>query len=110
METRKKIGIGVASLLAAGAGAAGIAVAGGGDDNEAPIAGSALERASEAALAETGEGTVTETEEGDEESYYEVEVTLDDGSETDVQVNRDFEVVSSETDGTEDEGSGADDD
>jgi len=110
MEMKKKIAIGAASILAAGAGAAGIAVAGGGDDNEAPIKGSALDKASEAALAETGEGTVSETETGDEESYYEVEVTLDDGTMTDVQVNRDFEVVGSETDGEDEDESGADDD
>lgn len=98
MDRKTKIGITAASVLAAGAGAAGIATAGsnGGDDNEAPIKGTALEQASEAALAETGGGKVTETEVGDEESYFEVEVTLDDGSETDVQVNRDFEVVGSE--------------
>ena len=50
---KKKIAIGAASVLAAGAAAAGIAVAGGGDDNEAPIKGSALDKASEAALEET---------------------------------------------------------
>ena len=47
----------------------------------------------------TGEGSVAETEVGDEESYYEVEVALDDGSSVDVQLNRDFEVVGDETDG-----------
>ena len=109
MEARKKAAIGVASVLAAGAGAAGIAVAGGGDDNEAPIKGSALDQASEAALAETGEGTVSETEVGDEESYYEVEVTLDDGSEVDVQLNRAFEAVGSEAEGEGEEESGDDD-
>ena len=108
MDTKKKIAIGAASILAAGAGAAGIAVAGGGDDNEAPIKGSALDKASAAALEETGGGTVSETETGDEESYYEVEVTLDSGDQVDVQVNRDFDVVGSETDAAgEDE---ADDD
>jgi hypothetical protein len=41
---------------------------------------------------------------GDEESYYEVEVTLDDGSQTDVQLDRGFNVVGDETDsGSEDE-------
>src|SRR5215207_9084012 len=98
METKKKIAIGAASILAAGAAAAGIAAAGGGDDNEAPIKGAALEKASKVALEEMGGGTVTDTETGDEESYYEVEVTLPDGSMTDVQVNRDFEVVGSEDD------------
>lgn len=109
MRTKKKITIGVACVLAAGAGATGIAVAGGSDDNEAPITGSALEQAETAALAETGEGAVTETETGDEESFYEVEVTLDDGSEVDVQLNRDFEVVGTEPEDESEEESGADD-
>ena len=37
-------------------------------------------------------------------------MTLDDGSQTDVQVNRDFEVVGSEDDGADEDESGADDD
>ena len=66
-----------------------------------------MDRASAAALEHTGGGEVTETEVGDEESYYEVEVTLDDGSETDVQLDRDFNVVGSEADkGGEDEKGG----
>ena len=44
-------------------------------------------KASQAALAFTGGGTVTGTEVGDEESLYEVEVTLADGSQTDVQLD-----------------------
>ena len=58
----------------------------------------ALEKASAAALAETGGGEVTDTEVGDEESYYEVEVTLDDGTQIDVQLDEEFNVVSSEAD------------
>ena len=92
---------GVAVVALAGAGA-GIAAAGGSDDTEGPIPGTELDRASAAALAETGEGRVTETEVGDEDSYYEVEVTLDDGSQVDVQLDRDFNVVSSENDGPDD--------
>jgi hypothetical protein len=57
----------------------------------------ALEKASAAALdylAEQGlHGQVSATEEGDEESYYEIEVTLDDGSQVDVQLTETFEVV-----------------
>ena len=45
---------------------------------------------------------MTETEEGDEDSYYEVEVTLDDGSQVDVQLDRDFNVVGREADGKND--------
>ena len=88
---------GVAVVALAGVGA-GIAAAGGSDDTEGPITGAALDRASAAALAETGEGRVTETEVGDEDSYYEVEVTFDDGRQIDVQLDRDFAVVTATDD------------
>jgi hypothetical protein len=101
MTKRSKLLAAGASALALGAGGAGVAVATGGDDNEAPIRGSDLDKASAAALEHTQGGEVTETEVGDEESYYEVEVTLDDGTQTDVQLNRSFEVVGDESDGTE---------
>ena len=77
------------------------AVAGGPLDDDAtdtPIRGADLERASAAALAHTGGGRVTETEVGDEESYYEVEVTLDNGNQVDVQLDKSFNVVGSEGD------------
>ena len=84
--------------------AAGFAVAGSRGDNEQPITGTALARASEAALAATGGGRVTETEVGDEDAYYEVEVTLDDGRQVDVHLDTSFAVVSStaDSDSTED--------
>lgn len=102
------VGLGVAVAGAAGATVVGAAS---GDDAEAPITGTALGRASAAALAHTGQGRVTDTEVGDEESYYEVEVTLDDGSEVDVQLDELFNVVNvpeADEDGAED-GSGEDD-
>jgi hypothetical protein len=110
MDKRTKIAIGVAAGLVVVAGGAGAAVAsGGGDDSEGPITGDALDRASAAALEHTGEGRVTETEVGDEESRYEVEVTLDDGSQVDVQLDEDFNVVGDERDGAgEDDGPGDD--
>jgi uncharacterized membrane protein YkoI len=99
-------GVGAAALLATGAGVA--AASGGGDDDatDTPISGPALDQASAAALAETGGGHVTGTEVDDEESYYEVEVTLDDGSQVDVQLDKSFNVVSSKHDN---ETEGADD-
>ena len=103
MRTRNKLiaaGIAVAAVVGTGV---GVVAAGGGDDSEPPITGSDLDRASAAALEETGEGRVTETEVGDEESYYEVEVTLDDGTQVDVQLDEDFHVVGSESDRGEDE-------
>ena len=73
------------------------------DGNEVAIPGEALAKASAAALAHTGGGTVTETEVGDEESYYEVEVTMEDGREIDVQLDREFNVVGVDDDDDDEE-------
>jgi hypothetical protein len=108
MSKRLRNGLLAAAAIAALAGGgAAIAGATGGDDDSAdtPITGSALNQAGEAALDHTGGGQVTGTEVGDEESYYEVEVTKD-GSQTDVQLDRDFNVVGDEADS---ESSGDDD-
>jgi hypothetical protein len=103
MSKRNKIiAVGIAAVALA-AGGVGIATAGGGGDSEQTISGSALDQATAAALEHTGGGTVSDTEMGDEESFYEVEVTRDDGSQFDVQLDRDFDVVGDESDGTEDE-------
>ncbi len=100
----KLIGSG-AAILALAAGGAGVAIAGGSDEAEdaaegpdVAITGSALDKAEAAALESTGGGTVSGTETGDEESYYEVEVTLDDGSQVDVQLDRSFQVVGESAD------------
>jgi uncharacterized membrane protein YkoI len=108
MKKRSKILIAGIAALAVAAGGVGVAVAGGGDDAEAPIRADALDKASAAALEHTGGGRVTETEVGDEESYYEVEVTRDDGSQVDVQLDRGFNVVGGEAD-DENEDEGAED-
>ena len=94
----------IAAAAALAAGGAAIAGAAGGDDDatDHAITGSALGKAKAAALADTP-GRVTGTEAGDEESYYEVEVTRPDGSQVDVQLDRDFHVVSSATDSENDE-------
>jgi len=111
MQRKVKIA-GVAGALVLGVGGigAGIAAAGSaGDDDDdrgdhdVPIEGTDLDRASQVALDHTGEGEVTETEVGDEESYYEVEVTLDDGSQVDVQLDEQFHVVGDESDGPDDD-------
>ena len=97
MNTSKLIRVGVVAVAGAAVAAGGIAVAGAaGNESEAPITGDAYDRASAAALAHLGEGTVTDTEVGDEESLYEVEVTLDDGREVDVQLDENSDVVGSE--------------
>ena len=101
IPTRFAVVAGAAALVAGAAGAA--AAAGGshsgpGEGPDVAITGDALQKASDAALAETGGGRITGTEVGDEESYYEVEVTRDDGSQVDVQLDEHFAVVGSKTD------------
>jgi len=65
---------------------------------DVPITGSALERASAAALAYIGEGRVTDSEIGDEEGYYEIEIRLNNGREADVHLDENFNVLSVEYD------------
>ena len=66
------------------------------EQEDVPITGNALERASNAALNYIGEGRVTDTEVGDEEGYYEIEITLSNGKEVDVHLDENFNVLSVE--------------
>jgi uncharacterized membrane protein YkoI len=72
------------------------------DDEDAgedvPITGTPLERASAAALKYVGEGRVTDSEIGDEEGYYEIEIRLNNGREVDVHLDENFNVLSTEYD------------
>jgi uncharacterized membrane protein YkoI len=111
----KGVLIALAAVAAVGAGGAAIAGAAGGtsaDDQktEKAITGSALERASAVALKEVGSGKVTQTEAGDEEGAYEVEVTKPDGSQVDVHLDKQFTVLDSAADKEEsgDDNSGPD--
>ncbi len=110
MSNRRKSGlIAIAAAAALGGGGAAIAGAAGGDDDatDRAITGPALDRAGAAALDHTGGGRVTETEIGDEEGAYEVEVTRADGSQVDVHLDSGFKVLGSAADG---EADGAGDD
>jgi uncharacterized membrane protein YkoI len=97
MKKRTKVLAIGGSVLALGGAGASYAIATN-EDNSQPISGAALTRASQVALAETGGGRVTGSEVRDEESYYQVEVTKGDGSQVDVQLNRNFDVVDSSAD------------
>jgi uncharacterized membrane protein YkoI len=68
-----------------------------------PIAGQALQRAQAVALQATGGGKVTDTEVGDEEGAYEVEVTRADGSQVDVHLDKGFNVLNQSSDGGNDD-------
>jgi hypothetical protein len=98
MQHRTKILLTAGVVVAATAVGTGAALVSGDDHGDTPITGPALERASVAALAATGGGRVTGTEVNDEESKYEVEVTLDDGRQVDVQLDEAFHIVSSAAD------------
>ena len=86
------------AIAALALGGAAIAGATGGGDDEKPIRGADRARATQAALEHTGGGRATETEVGDEEGYYEVEVERPDGSSVDVHLDRDFNVLGTEGD------------
>ena len=103
----RKVALATGAVLAlaviAGGGTAYALSTGDDDDTQRPIPAGDREQAEQAALEETGGGKVTETEVDDEESKYEVEVTLDDGTQVDVQLDEEFNVISSEDDDTDDD-------
>ncbi len=102
MKNIKKTLIIIAGLVALALGGAALAGASPNDvTGSDQLSGSTLDRASEAALAKTGGGKVTDSERDSENgATYEVEVTKD-GKETDVRLDDQFKVVTAETDGEE---------
>jgi uncharacterized membrane protein YkoI len=104
MKSRTRTIIIAATVLALAVAVVGVTAAIGADDSEVPITGVEYDMATKAAIEHMGGGTVTDTEIGDEESYYEVELTMEDGRQVDVQLDRNFVVVGTEDDsGDEDE-------
>jgi uncharacterized membrane protein YkoI len=91
-------------VIVLGAISAGFAIAAAGGD-EQPLTGTDLEKATAAALAHTGGGTVTETEMGDDGAAFSVEVRLDDGSQVEVNLDENFRVIGQDAD---DDGAGDD--
>jgi uncharacterized membrane protein YkoI len=91
----------VAMLVALGG--AGIAYANG-TDSEEQLTGPEAEKAKSAAIAAVGGGTVSEVERDDgDDGYgtsgvYEVEVTREDGSQLEVHLDGDYNVVGQEAD------------
>jgi hypothetical protein len=96
-----------AVLIAALAGG-GVAWATAGDDDEGNVTGPAADRARVAALAHVGGGEVTEVER--EGSTWEVEVQRADGSTLEVHLDSAYDVVGSETDSEDADGSEQEDD
>lgn len=72
-------------------------------EQEDALTGTVLQKASKAALAEVGEGTVTEAEADDEGTgAYEVEVTLENGDEVSVTLDSSYAVIGTENEGSDD--------
>ena len=96
LTTKKSLLIagGIAGVLVLGGG--GVAIASGSDDH---VSTQSRDRAQEAALAETGGGTVTEVDTLDDGLVgYEVEIVLPDGREAKVLLDGDYAVTSSRVD------------
>jgi len=98
MNRKSKWIVGAAFAAIVIAAGSGIVVATGGRDVDAPLTGTALEKAAAAALAHTGGGTVVETEVGDDGAAYGVEVRLGDGQTVEVSLDEGFNVIGSEGD------------
>ncbi len=93
MDNKKLVaGAAAAALVLALGVGGGMAYATGGDSSEQAM-GPGVEKAKSAALDHTDGGRVTGVEVGDQEGYYEVEVTRDDGSRVDVHLDRDLDVL-----------------
>lgn len=63
------------------------------------LTGSVLKQASAAALDAVGGGTVTATAQGDDGAAYEVEITMPNGDQIDVELAKDFTVVAQDHEG-----------
>lgn len=74
-----------------------------GTERSDELTGTDLEQATDAALAETGEGEVVDAErEDDRDAAYEVDVKLDSGTYVEVSLDENFDVVTVEDDDADD--------
>jgi len=109
MDRKRKLIAGAVTGLAVLGVGTGVSIASSTDDDQ-PIAGGSRQRATKAALEHVGEGTVIETEMGDDGAAYGVEIRLDDGSVVEVELDENFTVSGTEEDDDSGEVEGADDD
>ena len=97
--------IAAAVAIVVALGGAGIAYANGGADSEESLTGPDAQKAESAAIAAVGGGTLTGVERDDgDDGYgtsgggYEVEVTREDGTQVEVHLDGDYNVVGQEAD------------
>jgi hypothetical protein len=97
------MGMRVKTLLVAAAAAllllvgAGVAYATGSGDSSGQAGSTNLDKAKSVALGHVN-GRVTGSEVGDEEGAYQIEVTKSDGSQVDVNLDKNFNVLSTQAD------------
>jgi uncharacterized membrane protein YkoI len=104
---KKTLWIAGAASAAVALGGAAVAAASNTSGGDQPLSGTALQQASDAAIARTGPGTVVSAEtENDANSSYEVDVQLNNGDRVEVNLNGSFEVVGVEGPGQDDDGAG----
>ena len=84
-----------AVMLLVGVGAA--YANGSGEDPSGQATGSNLDKAKSVALQQVN-GRVTGSEVGDEEGAYQIEVTKDDGTQVDVNLDKNFNVINAQAD------------
>jgi len=89
------IGAAVALMLLVGAGVA--YASGSGGDSSGQAAGTNLDKAKSVALEQVN-GQVTGSEVGDEEGAYQIEVTKADGTQVDVNIDKNFNVMNAQAD------------
>ena len=95
MNARKAIiAAAVALMLLVGAGVAYAS----GTSGDGPSTGPGMDKAKSIALQQVN-GQVTATEFQDQEGYYEVEVTRPDGSQVDVHLDKNFNIINVQSDG-----------
>jgi uncharacterized membrane protein YkoI len=98
VSTRAKmlvVAAAAAMLLLVGAGVA--YATGSGGDPSGQAAGTNLDKAKSVALQEVN-GQVTGSEVGDEEGAYQIEVTRPDGTQVDVNIDKNFNVINAQAD------------
>jgi hypothetical protein len=96
----------IALMLLVGAGVA--YASGSSGDSSGQSTGPGMDKAKSVALEQVN-GSVTATEFQDEEGYYEVEVTKADGTQVDVHLDKNYNVINTQSDGGADVQNGPND-
>jgi uncharacterized membrane protein YkoI len=94
------VAVAAALMLLVGAGIAyanGSGANGSGDDGSGQPTGPGMDKAKSVALEQVN-GRVSATEFQDEEGYYEVEITKADGSQVDVHLDKNYNVINAQSD------------